>query len=110
MSAADGLQPDVLWGQDSGTSSDCVLLAAALVPGDPGPGTGGDFMHHHHLHPEVVRADNQIGACCFLWLMLKHVGHTRMDFLHLESAVDLCFKGLRLWGNLLCSDGISAGF
>lgn len=74
MSAEDGFQPDVLWGQDSGTSSDCLLLAAALVPWYPGPGTGGNFVYHHHLHPEVMRADNQSGACCFLWLMLIHAG------------------------------------
>lgn len=79
MSAGDGLQPDVLWGQDSGTSSDCLLLAAALVPGYPGPGTGGNFVHHHHLYPEVMRADDKSGACCFLWLMLTHSGHMLMD-------------------------------
>lgn len=74
MSAGDGLQPDVLWGQDSGASSDCLLLAAALVPGDPGPGTGGNSVHHHYLHPEVMRAADQSGACCFLWLVLTHAG------------------------------------
>lgn len=74
MSPGDGLQPDVLWGQDSGASCDCLLLAAALVPGDPGPGSGGNSVHHHHLHPEVVRAEHQSGACCFLWLMLTHAG------------------------------------
>lgn len=64
MSARDGLQPDVLWGQDRGAGGDRVLLAAALVPGDPGPGTGGDSVHHHHLHPEVTRAERS----CFLSL------------------------------------------
>lgn len=58
MSAGDGLQPDVLWRQDSGASSDCLLLAAALVPGYSGSGTGGNFVHHHHLHPEVMSAGN----------------------------------------------------
>lgn len=57
MSARAGLQPDVLRGQDSGASSDSPLLAAALVPGFPGPGTGGDSVHHHHLHPEVMKAE-----------------------------------------------------
>lgn len=56
MSARPGFQPDVLWGQDSGASSDRPLLAAALVPGYPGPGTRGNFVHHHHLHPEMRRS------------------------------------------------------
>lgn len=56
MPEGDGLQPDVLWGQDSGASSDHVLLAAALVPGYSGPGIGGNSVHHHHLHPEVITA------------------------------------------------------
>lgn len=55
MPAGDGLQPDVLWGQDSGTSSDHILLAAALVPGYSGPRACGNSVHHHHLHPEVMR-------------------------------------------------------
>lgn len=79
MSAGDGLQPDVLWGQDSGAGSDCLLLAAPLVPGDPGAGTGGNSVHHHHLHPEVMRADDLSGARCFLWLMLTHAGLMLMD-------------------------------
>lgn len=74
MSAGDGLQPDVLWGQDSGASSDCLLLAAALVPGDPGPGTRGNSVHHHYLHAEVMRAADQGGACCFPWLVLTLAG------------------------------------
>lgn len=53
MSAGDGLQPDVLWGQDSGASSDRLLLAPPLVPGHPGTGPGGNSVHHYHLHPEV---------------------------------------------------------
>lgn len=57
MSARAGLQPDVLRGQDSGASSDSSLLAAALVPGFPGPGTGGNSVHYHHLHPEVMKAE-----------------------------------------------------
>lgn len=68
MSAGDGLQPDVLWGQDSGASGDCLLLAAALVPGYSGPGAGGNSVHHHHLHPEVMRAGDQQG----LLLSLAH--------------------------------------
>lgn len=56
MSARAGFQPDVLRGQDSGASSDSPFLAAALVPWYPGPGTCGNFVHHHHLHPEVRRA------------------------------------------------------
>lgn len=58
MSAGSWLQPDVLWRQDSGASGDTRVLAAALVPGYPGPGAGGNSVHHHHLHPEVTRADN----------------------------------------------------
>lgn len=58
MFAGNGLQPDVLWGQDSRTSSDCLLLAAALVPGYSGPGTCRNSVHHHHLHPEVMRTDD----------------------------------------------------
>lgn len=53
MSAWYGLQPDVLWGQNSGTGGDCLLLDAALVLGHPGARTGGNSMHHYHLHPEV---------------------------------------------------------
>lgn len=56
VSAEDGLQSDVLWGQDSGTGSNRLLLAAALVSGYSGPGTGGNSVHHHHLHPEIMRA------------------------------------------------------
>lgn len=55
VSKGNGLQPDVLWGQDSRTSCYCVLLAAALVLGHSGFGTGGNTVHHHHLHPEVIQ-------------------------------------------------------
>jgi len=54
VSAGDGLQPNVLWGPDGGASGDRVLLAAALVPGFTGPGSCGDAVHYHHLHPEVM--------------------------------------------------------
>ncbi len=79
MSAGNGLQSDVLWGQDSGASSNCLLLAAALVPGYPGPGTGGNSVHHHHLHPEVMGAVSQNETCCFPWFMLTHAELMLMD-------------------------------
>lgn len=59
MPAWDGLQPDVLWREDRGAGRDRVLLAPALVPRDPGSGTGGNTLHHYHLYPKVSRADSQ---------------------------------------------------
>lgn len=79
MSAGDGLQSDVLWRQDSGASSDRLFLASALVPGYPSLGTSGNSVHHHNLHPEVMRAVSQSETCCFLWLMLTHAGLVLMD-------------------------------
>lgn len=112
MSAWDGLQPDVLWGQDCGTSCDCVLLAAALVPWHPGAGTGGNSVHHHHLHPEVIGVDDQSGACCFSVYCL----HMRDSF-HANECLDwnlqwICAcRGVAVErAALLCSDGGSAGF
>lgn len=54
VSAGNGLQPDVLWGQNSGAGRDRLLLAAALVPGHPGLRTGGNSVYYHHLHPEIM--------------------------------------------------------
>lgn len=71
MPTGDGIQPDVLWGQDRGTSCDLVLLAAALVPGHPGPGTGGNSLHYHHLHPGVKRAECLAEPAVFLCLTLN---------------------------------------
>lgn len=65
MSAGTGIQPDVLWGQDSGASSYSLLLAAALVPGYPGPWTGGNSVHHHHLHAEVIMLPPLVNAYTF---------------------------------------------
>lgn len=67
MPAGDGLQPDVLCRQDSRAHSDRLLLASALVPWYSGPGTGGNSVHHHHLHPEVMRSGVQT-APAFLFV------------------------------------------
>lgn len=104
MSAWDGLQPDVLWGQDCGTSCDCVLLAAALVPGHPGTGTGGNSVHHHHLHPEVIGADDQSGACCFS-VFIAYICGTH--FMLMNVWIGICsgsvLVGGWLWRGLHCS-------
>lgn len=55
MPAGAGIQPHVVWGQNSGACGHALLLAPALVPGHPGSGAGGHSVHHHHLHPEVMR-------------------------------------------------------
>lgn len=86
MSARIGLQPDVLWGQDRGTSSDCLVLDAALVPGHSGSWTGGDSVHHHHLYPEVETSVDQNEACSFLQLLLTHV-----SFMLMAVRSVLCF-------------------
>lgn len=91
MSAGDGLQPDVLWGQDSGAGGDRLLLAAPLVPGHPGARTGGNSMHHHHLHPEgmmslLIRAEPAV-----LFGLCSHT-HTQDSF-HTDGGLGLCCSG-----------------
>lgn len=108
MSAGDGLQPDVLWGQDRGARSDSVLLAAALVPGYPGPGTGGNSVHHHHLHPEVTRADDPSGKPArFLCLML-YIRRTHFTLIWIGICSEsVLLEEERVWRGpaLLRSDG-----
>lgn len=62
MSAGAGLHPDVHGGQDRGASSNSLLLAAALVPWYPGPWTGGNTLHNHHLHAEVTMLPPLVNA------------------------------------------------
>lgn len=96
VSARDRLQPDVLWGQDSGASSDRLLLAAALVPGYSGPGTGWDSVHHHYLHPEVMRPDDVwslLFFCALLILMAVWIGMCASRGAAVDRAVLLCSYG-----------------
>lgn len=87
-SAGAGLQPDVHGGQDSWASSNNLLLAAALVPGHPGPWTGGNSVHHHHLHAEVMMGH--------LWLRCRHL---------VNGCVD-CSESVLLGGGAWCVCGL----
>lgn len=97
VSAGDGLQPDVLWGQDSGASSDCLLLAAPLVPGDPGAGTGGNSVYHHHLHPEVMRADDE-------WSLLFSLANAYTCRTRANGCLDWSLQ----WVCTFCREGCTA--
>lgn len=54
MPERHGLHAALLWGEDRRTCGGARLLDAALVPRHPGPGSRGNSLYYHHIHPEVV--------------------------------------------------------
>lgn len=98
MSPGDGLQSDVLWGQDSGASSNCLLLAATLVSGYSGLGTGGNSVHHHHLHPEIMK------VWLSLLFSLDNICTCWTNLIVIDNYIEICtgsfFRGMlveRAW-------------
>lgn len=62
MSARDGFLPDVLWGQDSRASGGRFFLATAVVPRHSGSWTRWNSVHHHYLHPGVMRVSTLVAV------------------------------------------------
>lgn len=89
MSAGAGIQPHVVWGQNSGACGHALLLAPALVPGHPGSGISGDSVHHHHLHPEVTCFP---GSCSRRWEQPLHglLTSDLKDFVGTQQLANAC--------------------